>query len=241
MLETIREYAGELLAASPEAEAVYRGHAEFVLLLAERAKAVMTGADFSFAGEPEHRIQEELPNVRAALDWALGRDEVFALHLAVTAAWAWGLSGAPAEGRAWLRRTLEAAGHPESVDGAWALSWSGSLAGQEGDFGAARQFGEQALALFERHGNEHGAATVLLNLAYAAHSTGEVERREILSMRHETEQTGSGTTSCGPRCSRPSRRSRHGLVTTTGHRPRSTRRLRSSAGWERPGAAGCIS
>ncbi len=176
MLETIREYAGELLATSPDLEAVRRRHAEHVLLLAERAKAVMTGRDFSFPGEPEHRIQEELPNVRVALEWALGRDQSFALHLAVTAAWAWAQSGSFAEGRAWLWRTLEAAGHPESVDAARALWWIGVLASQEGDFGAARQFEEQALALFERHGDEHGAAMVLLMLAWAAHSTGEVER-----------------------------------------------------------------
>ena len=145
MLETIREYAGELLASSPDADAVRRRHAEYVLRLAERADAVMTGRGFSFPGEPEARIQEELPNVRAALEWALDRDAPLALRLAATAGWAWGLSGAHAEGSAWLSRALEAAGRPETTDGAGARAWIGSLAGLEGDFRAATQFAEQAL------------------------------------------------------------------------------------------------
>ena len=176
MLETIREYAGELLASSPEADAVRRRHAEYVLLLAERAKAVMTGTDFSFPGEPEVRIQEELPNVRAALEWALERDQPFALRLAGTAGWAWGLSCSYAEGRAWLSRALEAAGDPETPDGASAILWMGSMAMLEGDFQAATQLGEQALGLFERHSQHHGAATALVILANAAHGSGEVQR-----------------------------------------------------------------
>jgi predicted ATPase/class 3 adenylate cyclase len=176
MLETIREYAGELLAASPDADAMRRRHAKYVLLLAERANAVLTGTDFSLAGEPEARIVEELPNIRAALEWALDRDETLALHLAVTAVRAWALNGLFAEGRTWLSRALETAGHPESVDGAWALSWIGMLLGQEGDLRAATQFDEQALALFERHGDDRGAATVLVGLAFLACEKGDVQR-----------------------------------------------------------------
>ncbi len=60
-------------------------------MLAERADDVMTGRDFSFPGEPERRIQEELPNVRAALEWALDRgDPSFALSSRPRPAWAGG-------------------------------------------------------------------------------------------------------------------------------------------------------
>jgi predicted ATPase/class 3 adenylate cyclase len=176
MLETIREYAGELLAASADEDAVRRRHAEYVLLLGERARAVMTGSDFSLPGEPGRRIVEELPNLRAALEWALVHDSEFALHLAVTAAWAWGISGLSAEGRAELSLALETAGRPESRDGARALSWIARLAGQEGDFGAGGQFAKEALALFERHGDEHGAAIALLTMSWTSDATGDVER-----------------------------------------------------------------
>ena len=94
MLETIREYAGELLAHSGEAEAVGRRHAEYVLTLADRADARMSGRDFSFSGEPEKRIREELPNLRAALEWAVESHEPLALRLATAGAYAWTSSGA---------------------------------------------------------------------------------------------------------------------------------------------------
>ena len=46
----------------------------------------MMGRDFSRSGEPEGRIQEELPNVRTALEWALDRgDPSLALEFAATA------------------------------------------------------------------------------------------------------------------------------------------------------------
>jgi len=194
MLETIREYAGELLAASPDEDAPRRRHAEYVLLLAERAKAVMTGSDFSLPGVPEARLVEELPNARAALEWALGRNEEFALHLAVTAIWAWALSGLSAEGRVWLSQARETAGRPESVDGARALSWIGALAAAEGDYRAAVQFAEQALALFERHGDERGAAMALVILAETAYSTGDVEqaRRCVHEARDRADRLGDG-------------------------------------------------
>ena len=185
MLETIREYAGELLAASPDEDVVHRRHASYMLLLAERAHALMSGVDVSFPDEPERRIQEELPNVRAALAWALGRDEQFALCLAATSGWAWGLSGSSTEGRAWLSRALDAAGHPESVDGARALGWLGAFAEQEGDFRVAREFEEQALGLFDRLGRQRGVVDTLVKLSFSAAAAGQLEdAREHIEEAH---------------------------------------------------------
>jgi predicted ATPase/class 3 adenylate cyclase len=179
MLETIREYAGELLEAAPHADAVRQRHADYVLLLAERAAAVMTGADYSFRGEPERRIQEELPSIRAALEWALGRDEPFALRLAAASSWAWGLSGASTEGRVWLSRALDAACHPETLDGARALLWLGRFAEQGGDFRAAFGFAERAFQLFERLGDQRGSVEALVTLSFSSSSAGELEAARV--------------------------------------------------------------
>ncbi len=184
-----------MLAASPDDEDVRRRHAEYMLTLARRAEAVMTGADYSLPGEPERRIQEELPNVRAALEWALERDETFALRLAVKASWAWGLSGSSTEGRAWLSRTLDAANDPGSVNAARALAWLGTLAQQDGDFRNSIELVERARELFERHGRQRGVVIALMSLAYASFSMGEVDpaRRYVRQARDRATEFGDET------------------------------------------------
>src|SRR5262249_20629615 len=110
ILETIREYGGELLASSAEAGVIRRRHAVYMLTLAERAEAYMRRGDFSIPGQPERRLREEIPNLRAALEWALNSGEpALALRLASCGAIAWLVSGAPQEGRYWMSRALEVA------------------------------------------------------------------------------------------------------------------------------------
>jgi predicted ATPase len=192
MLETIREYAAELLAASDEPETARRRHAEYLLLLGERAHAVMTGRDFSLPGEPETRIRQELPNLRAALQWSLDRDPKLALRLAVRAAWAWGASGSTAEGRSWLTRALETSTDQKAPDRARALAWMGVLADMDGEYGVGSQFLEQALEVFELHGNRRGVIRALLALAFAAAQTGELEHARSYLDRAETEVDALG-------------------------------------------------
>src|SRR6266511_1891140 len=79
MLETIREYASELLEDAEEAETIRRRHAVFVVALAKQAEPHFVGAD---QAEWFDRIDAERDNVRAALEWAFGRgDANLALEL----------------------------------------------------------------------------------------------------------------------------------------------------------------
>ncbi|HET6894601.1 MAG TPA: adenylate/guanylate cyclase domain-containing protein [Candidatus Baltobacteraceae bacterium] len=68
LLESTRQYASEKLTASGERDRLRRMHAEYFLAFAERL-------DFEWARTPSRawiaRVQTEIDNVRAALDWAL--------------------------------------------------------------------------------------------------------------------------------------------------------------------------
>jgi predicted ATPase len=66
MLETIREFALERLEASSEAEALRERHAELFLELCEAEESELLGVDPKPALD---RLEPELENIRAALDW----------------------------------------------------------------------------------------------------------------------------------------------------------------------------
>ncbi len=70
MLETIREYAEERLAASGEADDLRRRHAEHLLALGEAA-----GLSAESEGrERAELVRPEQDNFRQAIDWAFDQD-----------------------------------------------------------------------------------------------------------------------------------------------------------------------
>ena len=104
MLETIREYALEQLAASGQAETLRRQHAAYFLALAEAIVPQLI--------EPQEarwlaRLEEEHDNLRAALQWFVDHDETEkAARLAAALRWFWDTHGhvGAMEGRAtWLQ------------------------------------------------------------------------------------------------------------------------------------------
>jgi len=100
MLETIREFASEQLAASGELDARQRRHASYYLTLAEAVAARLDGPD---QARWLDRLDRESANVRAALRWARGggaRDT--GLRLAGALWRFWFLRGHLREGRALL-------------------------------------------------------------------------------------------------------------------------------------------
>src|SRR5207248_9957277 len=68
MLETIREYGLECLAASREMEATRQTHATYYLALAEEGAPKHTGPQQAVWLE---RLEREYGNLRAALQWSL--------------------------------------------------------------------------------------------------------------------------------------------------------------------------
>ena len=88
LLETLRVFAGERLAAAGETDAVRRGHARAVAeLFAAVDEARWGDAGTVSAGEMKRLLQPEVDNARSALDWAVDHaDWPVAITLAGAAA-----------------------------------------------------------------------------------------------------------------------------------------------------------
>jgi predicted ATPase/DNA-binding SARP family transcriptional activator len=172
MLETVREYAAELLAASPEATAIGRRHALWCLGLAEAANPELEGP------HQAHwlaRLDAEQANLRAAAAWGTANGEpeiVIALDGALWRVWL--TRGFADEVRRELTDAL-ASGRGDPVARARALNAVGVLAGEADDLGAARFAFEEAIALTTRIGERRQKARALGNLGLVDMWAGESE------------------------------------------------------------------
>jgi predicted ATPase/Tfp pilus assembly protein PilF len=179
MLETIREFAGEQLAASGEAEPVEQAFAAFCVDRAEAAEHGLQG--------PEQLVwlewlETEHDNLRSALAGLRERgDAEGAIRLAAALWRFWWLHGHISEGRTQLNATLamdhsSAARQPLAA----ALDGAGLLAETQGDYDAAAALHEEALALSREMKDIPGIARSLGNLGVIALDRGDVERARSL-------------------------------------------------------------
>lgn len=125
LLESLREFALEQLAAAGELAAAQSSHAQYYLSLAEQAEPELTG--------PRQRawfirLEETQDNLRAALKWFLDHDEGEpALRLATALAHFWEIRGYLAEGRRWLEASLASTSTADIALRARALTWLGAI------------------------------------------------------------------------------------------------------------------
>jgi predicted ATPase len=155
MLETIREYASEQLAASGEEAAVQERHAQYFLRLVEEAM----GDLYNPAGWESRleRLEPEDANLRVALAWCEARQDQVktGLRLAGALSGYWYLRGSLQEGRTWLEAMLaHSASSDRSVVRSRALFGAGLLAFFEGDFAAAAPQEEEALSIAQEVGDK---------------------------------------------------------------------------------------
>jgi predicted ATPase len=177
MLETIRDFASERLAASGDADEIELAHAGWFLALAEEAEPHLFSAN---AGGWHDRLEEELDNIRTALGTleASGETERV-LRLAGSLAEFWAVKGHLAEGRRHIERALEADRRPTAAR-ARALNGAADLATGSGDDTAARVRAEEGLALNRRLGDRWGTADSLLLLGINHIHTGRPAEAEGL-------------------------------------------------------------
>jgi predicted ATPase/class 3 adenylate cyclase len=175
LLDTIREYAVELLEASPDSRAAHDRHAQFFLELAHRANL-----DASMVRKGGQRLDiamADVDNFRGALAWTVESEEIsLGLETATALEQLWVVVD-PTEGVRWFERLL---GHPqaESLDPilrAGALRAYGSSLHIAGRLALAEEAWTESLGIYERLGDERGQATMLHRLGISAMLRGQLD------------------------------------------------------------------
>jgi hypothetical protein len=163
MLESLREYAADLLANSDEAAAVRMRHAQHFLEVAESA-----GLSLEPLAEQRYDVAAaEIDNFRAALSWLSEADAEGALRLACALDSFWVVTN-PSEGMRWYAELLDRAADAPPALRARALLAYGGSANPAGDDAFAERLYQESHDLFLEVGDEEGVAVTLLRLGYSA-------------------------------------------------------------------------
>jgi predicted ATPase/DNA-binding SARP family transcriptional activator len=179
MLETVREYAIELLERAGETERFRRRHAEHMVEVAERAAdVILTG------GEAEQwyaLLDEEHDNLRAALFWAAAAGELeLGVRLTVALRWFWLVRGYLSEGRRFfddvVARTEEA---PKELRAAAVVN-AGTFPFRQGDLDVAEKLFAEALDLYRALGDEAEIGRAIAELGAVAIARGDLDRASQL-------------------------------------------------------------
>jgi predicted ATPase len=158
MLDTIRDYSAEQLAASGERADVQRAHAAYCLVLAEE------GAGLERRAEWVSRCEREHDNFHAAVDYLVAEaDAAWALRLGAALYLYWDAREYFAEGSQRLERILQLSSGPTGTR-AMASKFAGALATHQGDFVTARVRHREALDIYQQLGDRKGAVGQLVAL-----------------------------------------------------------------------------
>jgi predicted ATPase/class 3 adenylate cyclase len=173
MLETIREYATDLLKESAELEDVGRRHAEHFLSLAEAAVEVATGGEQALWWA---RLDADHDNLRAALAWSASTGEIeHELRLASALYYFWIVRGYLTEGRRRLEEAIARAGSAPAGLRAGVLYAAGGFAYRQGEYEVARALFQTSLGLYRELRDELRTAMTIGSLANVAVAEGEYE------------------------------------------------------------------
>jgi predicted ATPase/DNA-binding CsgD family transcriptional regulator len=183
MLETIREYAGDELAAQPgELLAAQRAHAAYMRGLAAQAEPQLNGP-------AQQRwfmmLDAEQANVRAAVGWCLSSgalDAVLAIGYSLRRYW-WA-RGSSREGRIWLDQAIAMARQSGALLGskpfADGLRAAGYMAWAQADYDASGALHSESLTLYRQLGDTTGTAYALHHLGQIAAHQKDLDRAEAL-------------------------------------------------------------
>jgi len=176
MLETIREFGLEALATRGELGAVRQTHAAYYLQLAENTEPALSGPQQEVWFR---RLERELDNLRAALNWFLERSEAaesieMALRLGAALSLFLQVRSHAQEGWTFLERALERSAGVAVAVRAKALYAAGFLAGFLGNVDRGEELCQQSLALFREGGDLAGMGNALWYLGFTSYQRGDL-------------------------------------------------------------------
>lgn len=141
ILETIREYAREMLLESREGETIHRSHLVFMTRWVEQVEPELHGPQQIHWLD---QIETEHDNLRVALQWATANEVETGLRLAGSLGWFWFVRGYPSEGVEWLNGLIVYE-TPQTEAQVTALGRKALLSSLTGDFESAVKLTETVL------------------------------------------------------------------------------------------------
>jgi predicted ATPase/DNA-binding CsgD family transcriptional regulator len=179
MLETIREFGLDELAANGEAADVKSHHAAYFLAFAERPDRVKCPLERFRA---RHQLDEELPNLRVALAWVDDQaDGQRLLRLTTSLFRSWFSQGLWDEASTWQAKAIEATTPvPPALQGLRAklLANTARIQNYRGNFERASMLLGEASALAAKSGDTRATAEVEFCLGHLAIWRGDLEKAE---------------------------------------------------------------
>ncbi|GAC1366452.1 MAG: hypothetical protein NVSMB44_30190 [Ktedonobacteraceae bacterium] len=170
MLETIREYAQERLAASDEADLARQAHAAYYLSFVEKAEPEILSPNQLYWLD---RLEQEYDNLRATIHYLLERERFEdAMRLTGASTFSWSMRAHLQEGRRWAEAAV--AGGRAIKDkisiSLWykALFTIATIYYFQGDWDRAETLVKEYLELYRSAGDRLGVAIALNDLANIA-------------------------------------------------------------------------
>ena len=180
LLETIREYALEKLAESPDMVIVKNNHLEYFIQFSEEGDRKIRGSEQVTWLE---RLEDEYDNLRAALRWALdNKNREAGMRLSTSLVYFWLVHGHITENVIWLEKFLDQKQDvPLNVE-AWGLLAHGVMlrTTARDDNNEGELLHEKSLRLFRELDDRTGIAFALNLLGVIALQRGELAKAEQL-------------------------------------------------------------
>jgi predicted ATPase/class 3 adenylate cyclase len=172
MLQTIREYAVDQLAAAGEADDLRDRHARHFLNVAEEAEPLLTRAP-----EVIERIARDHDNFRAVLNRAIETDDAdLGLRLGFALWRFWHQRAHLREGRQWFERLLALpSAAARSAARAKGLTGAAGIAYWQNDYAAAEVWYDEAESIYRDLDDRRGLADALYNTASMAAIRGDMD------------------------------------------------------------------